>query len=61
MGTYKALLELRDAGFVRSVGVCNYGIGPLMEIQEEFVGGGGGGGGGGGAKDTFEFTSHQST
>ena len=23
LGTYKALLELRDAGFVRSVGVCN--------------------------------------
>lgn len=55
MGTYKALLELRDAGFVRSVGVCNYGIGPLMEIQEEFVGGGGGGGGGGGAKDTLNL------
>ncbi len=45
LGTYKALLELRDAGFVRSVGVCNYGIGPLMEIQDEFevLGGGRGG------------------
>jgi len=34
VATYQALLELRDAGFVRSVGVCNYGIGPLKEIQE---------------------------
>ncbi|KAL3772307.1 hypothetical protein ACHAW5_004912 [Stephanodiscus triporus] len=33
-GTYRALLELRDAGFVRSVGVCNYGIGPLQELRE---------------------------
>ncbi|KAL7533619.1 hypothetical protein ACHAXR_005344 [Thalassiosira sp. AJA248-18] len=32
--TYQALLELRDAGFVRSVGVCNYGLGPLREIEE---------------------------
>jgi diketogulonate reductase-like aldo/keto reductase len=39
LGTYKALLELREAGFVRSVGVCNYGLGPLMEIQQEFAGG----------------------
>jgi len=31
-------LELRDAGFVRSVGVCNYGVTPLQEI-EELVGG----------------------
>jgi len=30
--TYAALLELRDAGFVKSVGVCNYGLGPLNEI-----------------------------
>ncbi|KAL7451968.1 hypothetical protein ACHAWC_003723 [Mediolabrus comicus] len=30
--TYQALLDLRDAGFVKSVGVCNYGIGPLEEI-----------------------------
>lgn len=37
IGTYRALLELRDAGFVRSVGVCNYGIGPLEEIHK-FVG-----------------------
>jgi len=34
LGTYQALLELRDAGFVRAVGVCNYGIGPLKEIEE---------------------------
>lgn len=32
--TYAALLELRDAGFVKSVGVANYGIGPLSEIKE---------------------------
>lgn len=30
--TYAALLELRDAGFVKSVGVCNFGLGPLNEI-----------------------------
>lgn len=30
--TYQALLELRDAGFVKSIRVCNYGIGPLREI-----------------------------
>lgn len=34
LATYRALLELRDAGFVRSVGVCNYGVGPLKEIEE---------------------------
>ncbi|KAL9179001.1 hypothetical protein ACHAXT_011974 [Thalassiosira profunda] len=34
LATYQALLELRDAGFVRSVGVCNYGVGPLREIEE---------------------------
>lgn len=32
--SYSALLELRDAGFVKSVGVCNYGIGPLKEMKE---------------------------
>lgn len=32
--TYRALLELRDAGFVKSIGVCNYGLGPLEEIQK---------------------------
>jgi diketogulonate reductase-like aldo/keto reductase len=31
--TYTALLELRDSGFVKSVGVCNYGLGPLKEIE----------------------------
>ncbi len=30
--TYKALLELRDSGLIKSVGVCNYGLGPLQEI-----------------------------
>jgi diketogulonate reductase-like aldo/keto reductase len=32
--TYAALLELRDAGFVKSVGVANYGLGPLTEIKD---------------------------
>ena len=32
LATYNALLELRDSGFVKSVGVCNYGVGPLKEI-----------------------------
>ena len=31
--TYQALLELRDSGFVKSVGVCNFGVGALQEIQ----------------------------
>lgn len=30
--SYQALLELRDGGFVKSVSVCNYGVGPLEEI-----------------------------
>ena len=30
--TYQALLELREGGFVKSVSVCNYGVGPLEEI-----------------------------
>eukprot|EP00980_Cylindrotheca_fusiformis_P003240 scaffold735_cov116-Cylindrotheca_fusiformis.AAC.10 len=30
--TYKTLLNLRDAGFVKAVGVCNYGLSPLKEI-----------------------------
>lgn len=34
LATYAALLELRNAGFVKSVGVCNYGLGPLQEIQQ---------------------------
>jgi len=33
LGTYRALLELRDAGFVRAVGLANYGVGPLREIE----------------------------
>lgn len=32
--TYQALLELRDGGFVKSVSVCNYGVGPLEEIAK---------------------------
>ena len=32
--SYAALLELREAGFVKSVGVCNYGIGALTELKE---------------------------
>ena len=33
LATYEALLELRNAGFVKCVGVCNHGLGPLKEIQ----------------------------
>jgi len=32
--SYAALLELRDFGFVKSVGVCNYGLGALNEIKQ---------------------------
>lgn len=32
--SYAALIELRDAGFVKSVGVCNYGVGPLNELKD---------------------------
>ena len=32
--TYATLLQLRDQGFVKSIGVCNYGIGPLNELKE---------------------------
>jgi diketogulonate reductase-like aldo/keto reductase len=32
LASYQTLLDLRDSGFVRSVGVCNYGLGPLQEI-----------------------------
>ena len=38
LASYQVLLELRDAGFVWSVGVCNYGVTPLQEIAE-LVGG----------------------
>lgn len=34
LATYEALLELRDAGWVKSVGVANFGLGPLREVQE---------------------------
>jgi diketogulonate reductase-like aldo/keto reductase len=30
--SYQALLDLRDSGFCKSVGVCNYGVGALQEI-----------------------------
>jgi diketogulonate reductase-like aldo/keto reductase len=33
--TYKTLLELRDSGLVKGVGVCNYGVGALNEIETE--------------------------
>lgn len=32
LASYQALLDLRDSGFIKSVGVCNYGLGPLKEI-----------------------------
>ena len=30
--SYQALLDLRDSGFVQTVGVCNYGLAALQEI-----------------------------
>ncbi|CAB9526618.1 diketo-D-gluconic acid reductase [Seminavis robusta] len=33
LATYEALLDLRDSGFCKAVGVCNYGLGPLQEIE----------------------------
>ena len=36
LATYQALVDLRDSGFVKSIGVCNYGLGPLKELEEEF-------------------------
>ena len=32
--TYQALLDLQDSGFIKSVGVCNYGVAPLQEISD---------------------------
>lgn len=32
--TYLALLELRDGGFIKSVGVCNYGVKALAELAD---------------------------
>lgn len=32
--SYAALLELRDGGFVKNVGVCNYGVGALEELKD---------------------------
>lgn len=32
LATYQSLLDLRDSGFIKSVGVCNYGVAPLQEI-----------------------------
>lgn len=34
MESYASLLELRDGGFVKSVGVCNYGVCHLEEIKD---------------------------
>ena len=36
LATYQALVDLRDSGFVKSIGVCNYGLGPLAELEAEF-------------------------
>jgi diketogulonate reductase-like aldo/keto reductase len=30
--TYRTLLQMKDDGLIRAVGVCNYGVGPLKEI-----------------------------
>ena len=32
--TYLALLELRDGGFIKSIGVCNFGVKALTELSE---------------------------
>jgi diketogulonate reductase-like aldo/keto reductase len=32
--SYQALLDLKESGFIKSVGVCNYGLTPLQEIAE---------------------------
>lgn len=37
LATYQALVDLRDSGFIKSIGVSNYGLGPLKELEEEFV------------------------
>lgn len=35
LGTYKALIQLkRESRLVKNVGVCNYGLNPLMEILD---------------------------
>ena len=34
LATYEALMDLRDSGFVKTVGVCNYGLGPLQELVD---------------------------
>lgn len=34
LSTYETLLGMRDSGFVKSVGVCNYGVAALKEIQD---------------------------
>jgi len=32
LATYQALLDLRDSGFVKAVGVCNYGLGECRYV-----------------------------
>ena len=32
LATYQALLDLRDSGFVKAVGVCNYGLGECVYV-----------------------------
>jgi len=34
LATYKALLQMKEEGYIRSVGVCNYGVCHLKEIVE---------------------------
>ena len=34
LATYQALLEMRDSGFIQSVGVCNYGVSAIQELEQ---------------------------
>lgn len=33
LATYQTLLELQQNGLIRAIGVCNYGLGPLQELE----------------------------
>jgi diketogulonate reductase-like aldo/keto reductase len=36
LASYEALLELQRSGLIKTVGVCNYGLGPLKELLVAF-------------------------
>ncbi|KAJ5988746.1 hypothetical protein N7481_003956 [Penicillium waksmanii] len=42
LGTWRALVEAQKAGHIRSIGVSNFGIKQLEELEEYIKGGGGG-------------------